>query len=116
MKRYVQSSAGDVTLSKFILIPMDMINNIDECYYDQFLGGYFYKWNYVYNTITRHTDDREYSHSAIIDSLPSEIRKCARELTIWGRTDYYANDVRFSIVNGEYLTPNQIDKIKQYCR
>lgn len=115
MKRYIQSSAGDVTLCKFILVPMDMINSTDECYYDQFLKGYFYMWNYTYNTITRHTDDREYAHSDIIDNLPYEIRKHARKLTIWGKTDYYTNSVRFSIVNSEYLTPNQVDRIKQYC-
>lgn len=115
MKRYIRSSAGDVTLCKFILVPMDMINSTDECYYDQFLKGYFYMWNYTYNTITWHTDDREYAHSDIIDNLPYEIRKHARKLTIWGKTDYYTNSVRFSIVNSEYLTPNQVDRIKQYC-
>ena len=30
-----------------------------------------------------------YAHSDVIDNLPLEIRKEARELTIWGKTDYF---------------------------
>lgn len=117
MKRYIQSSAGDVTLCKFILVPMDKISGVDESNYDERLNGYFYLWSYKYNTITKFTDDRLYSHSGVIDSLPTEIRKQARELTIWGKTDYFHNrGIRFIIVNDEYLNIDQIYLIKQYCK
>lgn len=115
MKRYIKSSAGDVTLYKFILVPMNKIDNVDELHYDDFLKGYFYIWDYKYNTLTRSTDDRMYAHSDVIDNLPLEIRKEARELTIWGKTDYFKNSVRFMIVNDEYLTKEQINYIKKQC-
>lgn len=115
MKRYIKSSAGDVTLYKFILVPMDKIDNVDESDYDDFLKGYFYIWDYKYNTLTRSTDDRMYAHSDVIDNLSQEIRKQARELTIWGKTDYFKNGVRFMIVNDEYLTKEQINYIKKQC-
>lgn len=40
-------------------------------------------------------NDRMYSHSDVIDSLPPEIRKHARDLTVWGKTDYFKNNTRF---------------------
>ena len=116
MKRYIKSSAGDITLHKFILVPMQMVEGCDESNYNDFLKGYFYLWNYTYNKLTNHTDDRMYSHSDVIDSLPLDIRKQARELTICGKTDYYKHDeIRFQIVNGEYLDRSQIDYIKRQC-
>lgn len=117
MKRYIKSSAGDITLYKFILVPMDRISDVDESNYDERLNGYFYLWSYKYNTITKYTEDRMYSHSDVIDSLPIEIRKQARELTIWGKTDYFQNNrTRFVIVNEEYLSNDQINLIKSYCK
>lgn len=117
MKRYIRSSAGDVILYKFILVPMDKISGVDESNYDEHLNGYFYLWSYKYNTITKCTDDRLYSHSDVIDSLPVEIRKQARELTIWGKTDYFHNKgIRFVIINDEYLGKDQVDVIKKYCK
>lgn len=115
MKRYIKASAGDITLYKFILVPMNKIDNVDESHYDDFLKGYFYTWDYKYNTLTRSTDDRMYAHSDVIDNLSQEIRKQARELTIWGKTDYFKNGVRFMIVNDEYLTKEQINYIKKQC-
>lgn len=115
MKRYIKSSAGDITLYKFVLVPMDKIDSVDESHYDDFLEGYFYIWDYKYNTLTRFTDDRMYAHSDVIDNLPQEIRKQARELTIWGKTDYFKNSVRFMIVNDEYLNQSQINYIKKQC-
>lgn len=117
MKLYIKSSAGDITLYKFILVPMDKISGVDESNYDERLNGYFYLWSYKYNTITKFTDDRLYSHSDVIDSLPIEIRKQARELTIWGKTDYFCNrEIRFVIINDEYLDKDQVYLIKKYCK
>lgn len=115
MKRYIKSSLGDITLYKFILVPMNKIDNVDELHYDDFLKGYFYIWDYTYNTLIKSTDDRMYAHSDVIDNLPSEIRKQARELTVWGKTDYFKNSVRFMIVNDEYLTKEQIKRIERMC-
>ena len=115
MKRYIQSSVGDITLYKFILVPMDKIDNVDESHYDDFLQGYLYIWSYKYNTLTKSTDDRMYAHSDVIDNLSQRIRKQAKELTIWGKTDYFKDDVRFIIVNEEYLSLTQIKYIKKLC-
>lgn len=115
MKVYIRSSAGDITLCKFLLVPMDKLDNIDESHYDDFLQGYLYIWSYTYNTLTRTTDDRMYSHSDVIDSLPPEIRKHARDLTVWGKTDYFKNGVRFMIVNDEYLTKSAVNYIQKLC-
>lgn len=115
MKRYIRSSAGDVKLSKFILVPMGKLDSIDDSHYDDTLEGYLYIWSYTYNTLTNMTDDRMYSHSDVIDNLPPEIRKHARDITVWGKTDYFKNSVRFVIVNDEYLTKSQINYIKKLC-
>lgn len=115
MKRYIRSSAGDVKLSKFIFVPMNKIDSIDDSHYDDTLKGYLYIWSYTYNTLTRMTDDRMYSHSDVIDNLPPEIRKHARDLIVWGKTDYFKNSVRFVIVNDEYLTKSQVNYIQKLC-
>lgn len=114
MKKVIRSSYGDVQLAKFILVPMDMLEEYPDDYRAD-LGGYFYLWNYKYNVLTRYTDDRDFSHADTIDNLPAPIRKQAREFNIWGKTDWYKDNRRFIIVNGEKLKVSQINKIRREC-
>ena len=93
---------------------MEQLANYSQDYRAD-LGGYFYVWNYTYNTLTHETDDRDNSHASMIDSLPAPIRRAARELTIWGKTDWFNTDKRFVIVNDEYLDSIQLAKIKREC-
>lgn len=113
MKRLIRASAGDVRLQKFILVPMDPVPGVEEDLYDVQLGGYFYQWEYTYNTVTGETDDRMQAHSDVIDQMPAEIRRQARDLTVWGKTDYFKDSIRFIIVNDEYITKRQANTIKR---
>ena len=117
MKRYIKSSAGDVTLYKFVLVQMDMLPDKleDADKYDNTLNGYFYLWPYTYNTITRHTDDRMYAHSDVIDNLPSDIRRVCREHCIWGKTDWFKDQARFYINDDSTLSQSQLNYIKRQC-
>lgn len=108
----ITASAGDIKLCKFLLVLMDKLIGVDENHYDEFLHGYFYVWNYTYNTLTKHTDDRMYAHSDVIDNLPESIRRSAKELVIWGKTDYFKDNIRFIIVNDEYLSSDEVEYIK----
>lgn len=115
MKRYIKSSAGDITLYKFVLVQMDMLSDITDNY-DEVLHGYFYIWPYTYNKLTRDTDSEIKSHSDVIDHLPFEIRRECRKMCIWGKTDYYTGIIRFFINYTDTLSQQQIDYIKRQCK
>ena len=110
MKRMIRASAGDVTLQKFILVLMDLVEGVDENNYVEQLGGYYYQWAYTYNTVTHSTDDRAHDHASVIDGLPSVIRRQARDLTVWGKSEVYRGKI---IVNEEYITKRQTDIIRK---
>ena len=114
MKKKIRASFGDVILHKFILVPCEPFIGLLDNYREDY-GGYFYIWNYTYNKLTKDTDDRNTAHSDMIGSMPAPIRKQARELNIWGKTEYYKDEIRFIIVNGEYTSRSVINSIKREC-
>lgn len=109
MKRYIKSSYGDVILHKFVFIPSEFIEGVDEDKYDEILKGYFYLWSYTYNKVTHQTDDRMYSHSDVIDALPYQLKRKDR---IWGKSDWFKNDKRIFINDRDSLTKDQIQYIE----
>lgn len=102
MKRYIKSSYGDIQLNKFVFVPSEPITGLGKDKYNSNLGGYLYFWTYTYNKLTHETDDRMLSHSDVIDSLPSELRRKDR---IWGRVDYYPSRDQKSLFIGGDIEP-----------
>jgi len=114
MKRYIKSaSAGDILLSKFILIQMPKLEEYSENY-DNVLRGYFYTTTYKYNKYTHESEDRIITHADMIDSCPSPIRRYGKDHTIiWGKQDYYRDEIKLFIVNGEHLSMKQVEYLRR---
>lgn len=112
MKRYIKSSAGDVQLSKFVFIPSDKIAGVCEDNYINNISGYLWLWDYTYNTITHHTDDKMYPHSDVIDKLPPDLRKLD---IVWGRVDWFISSKRLFVNDSTLLTDEQLNYIKNMC-
>lgn len=116
MYRVILSSAGDVKLFKFLVIPSENIGEFPGYRYDATLQGYIDIWSYFYNKLTKETDDRLQSHADHIDELPFELKKIYRRNGYWGKTDIFKDKIRFYVNDESQLTESQYQYLVKMCK
>ncbi len=101
----VNESAGDVKLRKFLFGKTkkdDKKFPKQSKYYNNELGGYLIVWEYKYNTLTRDSEDKDWSHSEMKKKLPYELQQIItyNDGSSWGREDYYETHTGLFISDG----------------
>lgn len=101
----VNESAGDIKLRKFLFGKTkkdDKKFPKQSKYYNNELGGYLIVWEYNYNTLTRDSEDKDWSHSEMKKKLPYELQQIItyNDGSSWGREDFYETHTGLFISDG----------------